>query len=335
MATLSIIMPYRNAAETLCEAVDSILEQTFTDFELIAINDHSQDDSKEIMSSWGDKRFHLFENPGEGLVDALNFGLQQATTPWIARMDADDIMYPQKLEKQWLYLLSNPNVDVISCQSRLFPETAITDGFQEYIRWQNTVLNHDDFIHQRYVEMPLTNPTAIFRKAIVDDIGDYKKGAVPEDYEFWLRALNAGYTFAKLPEVLFDWRDSDDRYTRTSPACSREAFDHVRAEFLSRDARLNANRPIVYCGAGRMTRKRANLLIDMGFNPHVWVDIDPKKIGNQLDGIPVVAPDWITNNRHLHPFMLIYIASHGARDQLASWLEDNDFYLGQDYLAVG
>ena len=127
-------MPYRNVATTLHEAVDSILGQTFTDYELIAINDHSEDDSHAIMSSWNDERFRLFDNPGNGLVDALNFGLTQATCPWIARMDADDIMHPQKLEKQWQHLQLNPNVDVISCQSRLFPKTAITDGFQEYIR---------------------------------------------------------------------------------------------------------------------------------------------------------------------------------------------------------
>jgi len=180
-------------------------------------------------------------------------------------MDADDIMHASKLEKQWRYLQSHPNTDVIACQTRLFPQTAITDGFQEYIRWQNTVLNHQAFIDHRYVEMPLTNPTAIFRKAIIDEIGNYRKGEVPEDYEFWLRALHAGYVFEKIPEVLFDWRDSSDRYTRTSPACSRNAFDNVRAEYLSRDNRLNNNRPIIFCGAGRKTRKRASLLINRGF----------------------------------------------------------------------
>jgi|GEM_PF-3611591 len=81
MAALSIIMPYRNVADTLHEAVESILNQTFTDYELIAINDHSQDNSEAIMSSWYDVRFRLFNNPGKGLVDALNYGLQQATTP--------------------------------------------------------------------------------------------------------------------------------------------------------------------------------------------------------------------------------------------------------------
>lgn len=335
MASISIIMPYREVATTLREAVDSVLAQTFTDYELIAVNDHSRDDSEKIMSSWHDARFRLFNNPGEGLVDALNFGLQRATAPWIARMDADDIMHPEKLARQWQQLQSDPAIDVISCQARLFPEPEITDGFRQYICWQNKIIIHDDFINQCYVEMPLTNPTAVFRKTLLDDIGDYRKGNVPEDYEFWLRALHGGYRFEKIPQILFDWRDHAKRYTRTAPACTREAFDHVRAEYLCLDPRLQTNRPLLYCGAGRMTRKRADLLINRGYNPHAWVDIDPNKIGNRLNGIPVVAPDWIVENRSLRPFMLIYIASHGARDQLANWLEQHNFLLGQDYLAVG
>jgi len=335
MATVSIIMPYRDVSTTLRESVESILAQTFTDYELIAINDHSQDDSEQIMASWRDDRFRLFNNPGRGLVDALNFGLQQACAPWIARMDADDVMYPDKLERQWQQIQEHPQIDVISCQSRLFPEAEITDGFHEYIRWQNHVLTHEDFHNQCYVEMPLTNPTVMFRKSIVDDIGDYRKGNVPEDYEFWLRSLHAGYHFEKIPQILFDWRDSTQRYTRTAPACTREAFDKVRAEYLARDPRLPENRPLVYCGAGRMTRKRAELLIERGFQPHAWVDIDPRKVGNKLDGVPVVGPDWIVENRHLKPFMLIYIASHGARDQMSGWLDKHGFCIGEDYLAVG
>ena len=335
MAHISIVMPYRNAAATIHEAVESVLAQTFTDYELIAINDHSHDGSEQIMASWQDDRIRLFNSPGEGLVDALNFGLQQASADWIARMDADDIMYPKKLEEQWLALQERSHIDVISCQSRLFPEEEITDGFQEYINWQNAVLTHEDFTNHCYVEMPLTNPTAIFRKSIVENIGNYQSGNVPEDYEFWLRTLHAGYHFEKIPQVLFDWRDSPQRYTRNAPACTRDAFDNIRAEYLARDVRLSSGRPLVYCGAGRMTRKRAKLLINRGFKPHTWVDIDPKKIGNRLDGVPVVRPEWIAEHRHLKPFMLIYIASHGARDQMCGWLDRHGFNIGVDYLAVG
>jgi glycosyltransferase involved in cell wall biosynthesis len=335
MPLVSIVMPYRDAAATLHEAVDSILAQTFDDYELIAVNDHSLDDSMSIMSSFQDKRFKLFNNPGKGLVDALNFGIQQASAKWLARMDADDIMYPEKMSRQWRHLQLNPRIDIISCQAELFPRALISDGFHEYMRWQNNIISHQDFINHCYVEMPLTNPTAIFRRSMVHDIGDYLHGQVPEDYEFWLRALHAGYQFTKIPEILFKWRDSETRYTRTSPACSRQAFDTVRANYLSRDPRLQAGRPLVYCGAGRKTRKRAELLINQGFKPHAWVDIDPKKLGNKLAGIPVVGADWIIENRHLNPFMLIYIASHGARDQLSGWLDQHGFQHGLDYLAVG
>lgn len=335
MPAVSIVMPYRDAAATLPAAVASILAQTFTDYELIAVNDNSEDESRAIMTSYHDQRFVLYDNPGNGLVDALNFALTKASASWIARMDADDIMQPQKLERQWQTLQQHPAIDVISCLARLFPDDLITDGFREYISWQNQILEHDDFMNHCYVEMPLTNPTAIFRKAIWDKLGNFRSGAVPEDYEFWLRALHAGYRFKKVPEVLFNWRDSHNRYTRTAPACTRQAFDLVRAEYLSQDWRLLQQRPLVYCGAGRITRKRAELMINRGFTPSAWVDIDPRKIGNKLDGIPVVRPEWIMENRANNPFMLIYIASHGARDQLAAWLETNSFHIGKDYLAVG
>ena len=335
MPAISIVMPYRNAAATLPAAVDSVLAQTFTDYEFIAVNDNSEDDSETILSSYRDARLKLHSNPGYGLVDALNFALTRTGTDWIARMDADDIMHPQKLERQWQMLSCHPEIDVISCMTRLFPDHLITDGFREYINWQNRIVDHNDFINHCYVEMPLTNPTAIFRKSIWDQLGNFRSGDVPEDYEFWLRALHAGYRFMKVPEILFDWRDSERRYTRTAPACSRDAFDRVRAEYLSQDQRLSQGRPLVYCGAGRATRKRADLMIRKGFTPYAWVDIDPRKVGNKLNGIPVVTPEWILENRAARPFMLIYIASHGARDQLANWLEAHDFHVGEDYLAVG
>ena len=335
MAKLSIIMPYRDAATTISAAVRSVLQQTFTNFELIAVNDNSRDNSASIVNSMADKRFKQYNNPGDGLVDALNFALGKVSTDWIARMDADDIMHPVKLEQQWQELLKHPETDVISCQARLFPKDRITDGFREYMSWQNSVLTHEQFMHQCYVEMPLTNPTAVFRKSMFDHLGEYLKGDVPEDYEFWLRALREGYRFKKIPQVLYDWRDSSSRYTRTATACSRPAFDQVRVNYLCRDVRLQHNRPLVFCGAGRNTRKRAARLIEKGFTPSVWVDIDPKKIGNQINGIPVRHPEWILDNQHHRPFVLIYIASHGAREQLSYWLESNGLVPGEDFLAVG
>ena len=328
-------MPYRDVAATIGTTVKSILRQSFKDYEVIAVNDNSRDESKAIINSLGDERFKLYNNPGNGLVDALNFAINKISSDWVGRMDADDIMHPVKLEQQWQELLKYPEADVISCQARIFPKHRVTDGFREYMSWQNSVLTHEHFVQQCYVEMPLTNPTAIFRKSMFEQLGNYRKGEVPEDYEFWLRALHNGYRFRKIPRILFDWRDSSSRYTRTAPACTRAAFDQLRADYLSRDTRLQNNRPLVFCGAGRTTRKRASLLIEKGFSPAVWIDIDPRKTGNRINGIPVEHPQWILDNRHVDPFILIYIASHGARNQLSCWLEQHGFQPGSDYLAVG
>ncbi len=335
MPYITVLFPFRDAENTIKEAINSILQQTFEDFVVLAINDNSQDESRNIVASIDDPRIQLLDNPGNGLVDALNLGLENVKTRWIARMDADDIAHPQKLEKQWQYHLDNPELDVIATQARLFPEEEFTDGFQLYMDWQNSVISKYDFRNQQYVEMPLTNPTALFRTGMAQQLGLYKSGNVPEDYEYWLRALYHGYQFAKLPEILFDWRESPDRYTRTAPACEREAFDSVRAEYLAKDDRLYGNRPLVVCGAGRVTRKRVQRLVDYGHQISAWIDVDPARIGQSLDGAPIHKMQWLAEEHDPKPFVLIYIARHGARDYISHWLQTHDYKEGVDFLAVG
>lgn len=335
MPLVSILLPFRDAAKTIQESLQSVCQQSFTDFEIIAVNDNSLDQSKTIISEFPDERIKLFDSPGDGLVDALNFGLEQVSCDWIARMDADDIMHADKLKKQWTWHLSHPDVDVIATQAQLFPEEMVTDGFRRYMDWQNRVLSHEDFINQQYVEMPLTNPTALFRREMVAMLGTYELGSVPEDYEYWLRALHYGYRFVKLPEILFDWRESPKRYTRTAEACTRDAFDRVRARYLSQDARIRSNRPLVVCGAGRVTRKRVRLLQEQGHIISAWIDVDPAKIGSSIEGCPVHAPEWLYQRHAVKPYVLIYIASHGARESFGEWLEAHHYHLGIDYLAVG
>ncbi len=166
-------------------------------------------------------------------------------------------------------------------------------------------------------------------------LGPYIAGEVPEDYEYWLRALQAGYRFAKLPEVLFDWRESEKRYTRTAIACTRKAFDQVRVQYLANDPRLSTSRPLVVCGAGRITRKRVRLLQEQGHDITAWIDIDPDKIATTIEDKPVYPPEWLLEEHDKKPFVLIYIASHGAREQFSIWLEQNQYQIGKDYLAVG
>ena len=280
----SVLLPFHDAADTLAECIESILAQTLTDIEVIAVDDFSNDASVRIVQGYDDDRIRIIENKNRGLVSALNTGLGCCKAPLIARMDADDIMYPHRLVKQYEYMRRHHDVVLVATQARKFPQTSIQNGYREYMRWQNSVLSAEDIYNQIYIESPFAHPSVMFRRDSVIAAGAYRHGEFPEDYELWLRLLHLGHRMEKLPEVLLDWRESDDRLSRTSENYSRDAFDRIRAQYLSRDTRIH-DRPIAFWGAGRKTRQRVQHLLDRGFEPEVWIDIDPKKIGNRIHGV--------------------------------------------------
>jgi hypothetical protein len=177
----------------------------------------------------------------------------------------------------------------------------------------------------------------MFRRRLVVDMGAYRQGDFPEDYDLWLRLAQAEVSMAKLPQVLLDWRESEQRLSRTDPRCSRAAFDRLRARYLAKHLRripALKQRPLVCWGAGRRTRQRTKLLLVKGFAPAAWVDIDPRKIGSRLADVPVVAPEWLERQKQ-KPFVLSYVANHGARDEIADCLHGMGYCRGDDYLLVG
>jgi glycosyltransferase involved in cell wall biosynthesis len=296
-----------------------------------------------LVARWAesDARIKHFKQLPLGLVTALNRGLSEAQTPLIARMDADDVMYPQRLAMQYAFLAENTKIDLVATQVRLFPEEQVKAGYAEYARWQNSCISSEEINEEIFVESPIAHPSVMFRREVVCRLGGYREGNFPEDYDLWFRLMQSGIRMAKLAEVLLDWRESEGRYSRVDPRCSRESFDHLRARYLASHMRARLyvndepmNRPLVYWGAGRKTRRRSNLLIKKGFLPIAWIDIDDRKIGNLLQGVPVVPPTWLSDQKE-KPFVLSYVANHGAREDIGRCLHAMGYLRGKDYLMVG
>jgi len=334
--SLSILLPFRDAAETLPDCLNSIRRQTLTDFELLAVDDHSRDSSASIVGSYAreDPRFRLLHARTQGLVAALNHGLREARSDLIARMDADDLMLYRRLELQYAYLNSHPEIGVLGTRVQAFSHEPIRAGLTEYIRWQNSCVSPRQIADDIYLESPFAHPSVMFRRAPIMAAGGYRHGMFPEDYDLWLRLYRQEVRMAKLPQVLLRWRDRPQRVTRTDPRCSRQAFDKLRAAALARDPRLHdPQRQLVIWGAGRKTRQRAVLLLEHGFRLRAWVDIDPRKIGNNIKGVPVVAPQWL--RREPKPLVLCYVASHGARELIEAQLSKYGYQKGRNYLQVG
>lgn len=332
---VSVILPFRNAEATLEECLDSIRNQTLRDFEVVAVDDGSSDASAERVRRWSqeDSRVRLLQPGRSGLVAAMNLGIARSLAPLVARMDADDIMRPERLAVQEAYLREHPHIALVSCQVALFPADQIRSGYREYVRWQNMCHSPADIANNLFVESPHAHPSVMFRRRVFDGLGGYCEGDFPEDYDLWLRMAEAGHAMAKVPSVLLDWRERPDRLSRTDPRYSREAFDRLRAKYLSRDARVKDAAELCIWGAGRTTRKRVRRLLDLGVCYSGWIDIDPRKIGKTIWGRPVHAPQWLDGNAH--PFVLIYVTNHGARDEIEENLNAMGYQRGSHYLAVG
>lgn len=334
--SVSILLPCRNASNTLDDCLESINAQSLSSFEVIAVDDQSSDGTYEKLADMArrDRRYRLLQTTEQGLVPALNLGLQRASGDLIARMDADDLMHPKRLEMQQEYLHRHRAIGVLGTRVRAFPEETLTEGFRDYIRWQNGCVATGAIARDIYLESPLAHPSVMFRRRLVSGIGGYRIGLFPEDYDLWLRLHQQGVPMAKLPRTLLDWRDSDSRTSRNDPRCSKIAFDRLRAHYLGQDPRVVENqRNLAIWGAGRNTRKRARHLLDQGYNPIAWIDIDPRKIGNRIAGIPVVEPGWL--RRTQRPFVLSYVAVHGARECIERELHRLEYIKGLNYLNVG
>jgi glycosyltransferase involved in cell wall biosynthesis len=333
---VSVVLPMRNAAHTIDPCLQSIVKQTYPHFEVVIVDDGSTDDSLIKVTLWSqrDRRIRLLRQSALGLVAALNKALSLAKGQFIARMDADDIMHPGRLQAQVAFLNTHPDIHLVATQVEVFPNHRVTPGYQEYIRWQNQCLTPQDMWDEIYVESPIAHPSVMLRREVFVELGGYHQGDFPEDYELWLRMLSRNMCLAKIPQVLLKWRDSGYRCSRVDSRYHKQKFDNLRAWYLARDPRINTSRPLVLWGAGRKTRKRVALL---GIKPALWLDVDSKKIGKTYMDAAVVNYTWLrdSNGAAVKPFVLSYVTNHGVREQIANELGECGFERGKDYLMVG
>jgi len=197
---VSVLLPVFNSQEFLPAALDSLLTQSLGNIEVIAINDGSVDSSAVILENYaaGDARVSVYHQANRGLPATLNRGLALARGEYLARMDADDISCPRRLERQVEYLDNHPVVGVCGT----WVET-LSDA--NPVTWRYPVDDAGIRCHNLF-SPALAHPTIMFRKTVVQSAGGYSLDwAVAEDYELWLR-LSSATQFANLPEALLRLR---------------------------------------------------------------------------------------------------------------------------------
>jgi hypothetical protein len=230
----------------------------------------------------------------------------------------------------------NRDVGVAGCLVEFGGDRVARAGYALHVDWLNALVTPEEIARARFTEQPVANPSVLWRRELAERHGVFRAGDFPEDYELWLRWLDAGVRIAKVPQVLLTWHDAPTRISRTDARYAPEAFFRVKAEWVARElARSGNGRAVWVWGAGRHTRKRAAYLDKWGVRIAGYVDVDAKKIGRGIGGTgaPVIGVEALPAPGEI--VVLSYVTTRGAREYNRARLVERGYVEGRDFWMCG
>jgi glycosyltransferase involved in cell wall biosynthesis len=206
-----VVLPVRDGERYLRDAVDSVLAQTLSNLEVIVVDDGSTDGTLLLLEGVPDARLRVLRRPREGLVAALDAGIAEAQAEYVARMDADDVAEPERLQRQVEVLERRPRVGMVATWTMLIDE----DGRE--LRREVLPSEHADLARRLLLRNPFQHGSVLLRRAALEAAGGYRADyGANEDYDLW-RRLARSWELACVPEALYRYRVHPGAVTRTDP----------------------------------------------------------------------------------------------------------------------
>ncbi len=274
-----------------------------------------------------DPRIRSIEEPRTGIAFALNTGLLHAKGELIARMDADDIALPERIEKQVAFMDRDPAIGVLGTRTEFRSTVKKNSGMQWFVQWQNNIISPEEHFNKRFIDAPLAHPTVMFRRELIEQHGIYSTEPLPEDHELWLRWMDAGVRFAKIPEELLVWNDHIDRLSRNHPNYSVHSFYRTKVKWLAKWLEQNLkDRPMIIAGTSTMCRERAALLENEGIRIHTFTDVRFREIPCHR----FIAHDQLPPKGEA--FIVSFISQRGTGDRIAAYFNSIGLAEGEDFI---
>lgn len=329
---MSVLLPVRDEAAYLAEALSSLSAQTLSDFEVLVVDDGSTDGSAELAEAHArdDPRFRVLGQEPAGIVAALERARDEARGRLIARMDGDDVALPERLEAQ-VEAFADPELAACGGRVSYFPEGAVRDGTRRYECWLNGLVTAEAAARDVFIECPLPHPAMTVRADALAAVGGYRDCGWPEDYDLVLRLWAAGARFRNVETPVLRWRDHEARRSRLDPAYSLEAFVRCKVHHL-RATLLPGFPGVLVWGAGPVGKSFARELQAQGSKVAAFVDVDPRKIGHEVHGAPVVSLEDAAAFRE--SFAVGAVAGEVARAEIREAIAAEGRKDGVDFVAV-
>lgn len=277
-------MPVFNASSYLAECLDSIITQKEQDWELIAIDDFSTDDSHQILLDYQDQdpRISIFKNQDKGIIPALRRAFSKTTGNLITRMDADDRMTPNRLSQMSKQLIAQGPGHLATGGVKYFSDNTLGNGYQRYETWLNGLTKKGSNFTEIYKECVIPSPCWMVYREDLIQCGAFDSDTYPEDYDLCFRFYRQGLKVIPEFNTLHYWRDYAIRSSRTDPHYADQAFLDIKVDYFLQLDWDNTRQPVLW-GAGKKGKRIAHILHrnNVSFR---WICNQESKWGHQLHG---------------------------------------------------
>lgn len=319
---ISILLPFHNADTWIAETVKSIQNQSFENWELIAVDDFSTDDSLLELQQLAkaDSRIQIHQNSTKGIIPALQLGLSKASGNYLTRMDADDLMPEQRLEWMVQRLNSLPEKSIVTGKVKYFSKTVVSDGYRAYEEWLNERVEHEDHYDHIYRECVVASPNWLARTAEIKESKIFSELNYPEDYDMTFRWMQHGFAIHGLNETTLLWREHPTRTSRNSSIYDQESFFKLKLTWF---CELHNTESLAILGAGKKGKLTADFLLNrqLAFD---WYDLDWQNYGASVYGKPIL------NYEELNAEKVLIAIYPKNKKPLLDFLTEKGFILGKN-----
>jgi glycosyltransferase involved in cell wall biosynthesis len=327
---ISILTPFKNTTAFLDDCINSVLNQSYTNWELIIVDDHSTDESYNIVEKFAyqDSRITLLKNTGNGIIDALQLAFKHSKGNFITRMDSDDIMLPNKLEILWNNLNSFGEKHVAIGLVAYFSDEGVGEGYKSYETWLNKLTKAGTNYSEIYKECVIPSPCWMVHRNDFIACDGFNPKIYPEDYDLTFRFYKNNIKCIPCDTVLHEWRDYSTRTSRTHVHYAQNHFTELKIRhFLDID--YNKNKTLTIWGAGNKGKIVAKILLDKNIQ-FEWICDNPKKIGKDIYGKELKAFQVLAEIKNAQS--IITVANKTAQKEIISFLKNLNMKPVEDYI---